>query len=281
MSWTDSTTVKKHLFDLDKLPVDFNDVRAHFNNSGVAALRHKGLVSNSEKVKKLQTLQPTTKTGVVLNGETWTDLACEDLIPYQIVVADDEDLSEVYQLDKDYAVDYSDGKLRRINGGGIGDGATVAVCYQRYTVLTKAVDYTIDYDDGELTVIEGGALEPDTDVWVDYQLSAASGADQLISEAITEAEDRILANLKDEYDESSSDQGIKTGATELVLSIVCRGLATSALSDSMTSAEGRARGWRDLMTTFEISAWRTLRPFLKSPAMIGGSRKSNESWEWS
>ena len=281
MSWTNSTTVKKHLFDLDKLTVDYADVKVKFEATGVADLPHKGLVSGSEVVKTLASFEPVSDPAIILNGENWTNLTYSKLHPDEIVLTDDDGLETLYRLDTDYAVDFVNGKVRRIDSGGIGDGSSVSVYYLRYSTMVKDTDYTIDYDSGQVTVKAGGALEPDTEIWLDYQLSAASGADQLIDEAITEAEDKILANLKDEYDASSTDQGLKTGAAELTMAVVCRGLASRALSDGLTSAEGRARGWRDLSIQYELAAWRTLRSFLKAPQIAAGSKKSNQSWEWS
>ncbi|MDP8239253.1 MAG: hypothetical protein P9X24_09190 [Candidatus Hatepunaea meridiana] len=281
MSWTDSTTIKKHLFDLDRLPTEYKDVSVELSASSKGTLPHKGLVSSSEVVKRLLTMTPTEQSGVTLNGETWVALSYDKLVPDNIVVAADKGLETVYQLDKDFAFNSVEGKVRRINGGSIGDGAALEVYYLRYQVFTKNIDYMIDYDNGEISVVAGGSLEPETTVLIDYQITADSGADQLIAEAITEAEDKILSILKDEYNASSTDQGLKTGATELATSIICRGLATRSLSDGCTSAEGRARGWRDLSSQFEISAWRTLRPFLHSPQITHGQKKGNQSWEWS
>jgi len=281
MSWTTSEIIKKHLFDLDQQPSEYNDVEVKLNSYGVGYTPHRGLVSSSEKVKRLVSMTPTEQSGVTLSGETWIQLSYDKLLPDRIVVAYDKGLSTVYQLDKDYAFDPSGGRVRRIDGGSIANGSSVEILYHRYEVLTEDTDYTIDYDIGKLTMKSGGSLEPDTTIRVDYQTSAASGADQLISEAITEAEDKILSNLKDEYNGSSTDQGIKTGATELTLAVICRGLASRALSDGLTSAENRSRGWRDLAQQYELAAWHTLRPFLKSPQMIQGLKKSNQSWEWS
>ncbi len=280
MSWTDSATVKKHLFDLDRLETELTDVEVHLDNSGGGSLPHRGIVENSEKVKVLAALEPAEESNVTLNGESWVELDYENLVPGDIVVATDDGLETLYRMDEDYAVNWEGGKLRRIDTGSIGNGAVVTVYYLRNQVLVKDTDYPIDYSAGEITVATGSTLEPDTTLWVDYQISAASGADQLISEAIVEAEDRILSNLSDDYDGDSEDQGLKTGATELTLSIICRGLGSRALCDGAPSAEGRSRGWRELAILFEVSAWRTLRQFLKSPQMAQGSRKSNRSWEW-
>jgi len=281
MSWTTSAIIKKHLFDLDRQPTEYRDVEVRLNSAGVGYTPHRGLVSGSEKVKRPVSMTPTEQSGVTLNGETWVQLSYDNLVPRQLIVAADNGLSTVYQLDKDYAFNPDGGKVRRIDGGDITDGASVEILYQRYEVLTRDSDYTIDYDTGGLTAKTGGSLEPETAIWVDYRTSAASGADQLIDEAIAEAEDKILGNLKDDYDASSTDQGIKTGATELTLAVICRGLASRSLSDGLSSAENRSHGWRELARQYELAAWRTLRPFLKSPQIVQGLKKSNQSWEWS
>lgn len=280
MGWTDTDTVKKHLVNLDLCPTVYNDVAAYISATGTAQLPHRGIVSLSEKVKRMLQLEPTAQASVTLNGETWVQLSYSDLVPEEIVIGSDDGLGTVYQRDLDYAFDPENGKVRRIDGGAISDGADVQLYYLRYEVMTKGSDYSIDYSTGVLTRLPGGDLEPETTVWVDYQLSAASGADQLIDEAITEAEDKILARLKDDYNEESTDQGLVTGATELTLAVVCRGMAANALADGVTAAEGRARGWRDLSEHFERSAWLTLRPFLSMPVLKSGDKKSNQSWEW-
>ena len=270
MSWTDTTSVRKHLIDLDQVLTEFNDVRIQFDNDGNAQLPHRGIVTSSESVKRLMSVEPTEQSGVTLNDETWV----------QLVVAEDDGLQTVYLEGVDYAINWTDGKIRRIDGGAISNGSAVQLYYQRYEVMTKDIDYTIDYATGELTVKVAGSLEADTTVLVDYQLSAASGVDDLISQAITQAEDKILARLKDDYNDSSSDQGLITGATELTLSVLCRALASRAVSDGGTSAEGRARAWRELALTYQTAAWHTLRPFMKIPAMNSGAKKANQSWEW-
>ncbi|MFH0765402.1 MAG: hypothetical protein V2A61_03175, partial [Calditrichota bacterium] len=210
----------------------------------------------------------------------WKALDYDQLIPQEIVAAADEGLSAVYELDKDYAFDPATGKIRRIAGGAISDGASVTVYYRRYTEKTRDVDYVLDEASGTLAVTTSGTLEPSTTVYVDYQIAATSGADQLIEEAIKEAEDKIATRLKDSYSAESTDQGLITGATELTLAIIDRGLASRALSDGGTAAEGRARGWRELSEHYERAGWMTLRPFLAGVSLRPPEKKANQSWEW-
>jgi len=115
-----------------------------------------------------------------------------------------------------------------------------------------------------------GNLLGETQIYVDYQLTVGSGAELLIESAVAEAEDKIARRLKAGYSTSSTDQGLVTGATELALGIVCKGLAAQALSDGAPAAAVRGNGWLKLATEFEASAAITLSPFLAFPVLMSG-----------
>ena len=88
-----------------------------------------------------------------------------------------------------------------------------------------------------------------------HLLSAAtSDVDDCIAAAITEAEDTILARLKPEYTGTSLDQGLKTGATFLALSIVCRAIAAKALSDSGLLSDTRADVWKRMADDYKTES---------------------------
>jgi len=280
MSWTDSDTVKKHLCAAEIPSAEHRDVAVQINASGTSQLPHRGLVENSEKVKRPAGISPEGPEVIILNGVNWAQLANADLTPGQAVAAADILISEVYAESVDYAIDWQAGKVRRLAGSAITDGGTVQVWYQRYEVLTKGVDYNIDYAEGQITMAAGGPDLANTTLYMDYALSAYDGASGLLDQAIEHAEDKILARLKEGYDANSTDQGLITGATELALSIVCRGLASRALLDGAPSAEGRARGWLQLAKDYETTAYITLRPFLANPLLVSGSKSGNASWEW-
>ncbi|MBT3231512.1 MAG: hypothetical protein HN356_01725 [Calditrichaeota bacterium] len=280
MGWTDADTVRKHLLSLDNLPTVFKDVEVSLDSAGKAYLPHRGIESGSAQVKVLKQLLPNSQSGVTLSGETWVALSYDDLVPGEIVVASDDGLGTAYQLDSDYCFNPADGKLRRISGGSISDGASVEVYYKRYEVKTAVVDFTIDLSTGVITRVPTGDLEIETNIYVDYEISDASAVDELMTEALTEAENKILGLLKSEYTIESSDRGLITGATELTLSIICRGLAMRALSDGRTAAEGRSRAWRNLSQQYESQAWITLQSFLAVHIPTGGTTQGNSNWEW-
>jgi hypothetical protein len=280
MAWTDSETVKAHLPGLDTPDAVVQDEAVRFDALGVAQLSRRGIKNGSEVVKRLATTNPVGPEEVTLPAETWIALPDSPLLPGQSVVSDGWPLGTIYAEGRDFLIDESPGKIRRVAGGSIGDGATVTTWYQTYEALTKDVDYVIDYALGTISIQTGSDLEPGSSIWVDYEQDALASVDGLIDSAITEAEDKIVRRLKSDYSSSSTDQGLVTGATELTLSIVCRSLAVRALSDKAPGAEARAKAWILLAQQFEQTASFTLRSFLASPAITSGKRESNGSWEW-
>jgi hypothetical protein len=85
--------------------------------------------------------------------------------------------------------------------------------------------------------------------------------------------------LKDDYSASSTDQGLKTGATELTLAIVANAKAMDMmLKLPSDDADGAARQWRDMSMRYEAQAWRTLDRFLKARSWRGAQAVINKSW---
>ncbi len=280
MYWTDSETVTKHLC-AQNLPSEAHyEVAVQMNSSGFGQLPHRGLVAGSETIKRLTKSSPQGPYSIVLNGVNWTQLNDAHLKPQQMVLSANLRLTTVFVEGLDYAVDHQNGKVRRLAGSQISDGGTVLVWYQPYTVLNKGVDYNIDYTGGKIYTVPGGIDLSNTTLYADYALTAADGASDLVAQAVTQAEDKILARLKEGYDENSTEQGLTTGATELAVAIVCRGLAARALLDSASAAYSRARSWIQLAKEYETAAFSTLKPFLAEPFLVAGKKSGNASWEW-
>lgn len=278
MAWTDPDTVKKHLPDLQRRPDRLRDVPVRLDDYGTAELPARGIIENSERVKIPAAGTPVRESPLVLTGEVWKSLTYDQLLPQSLTLAADDTLQTLYQLDRDFAVDWAGGRLRRLPGSTIPDGGTVAAYYARYQIAVRGADYAIDYAAGTLSALPGGILHPGTTVYLDCELSAAGDVDALVETALAEAEDLILARLKPEYGPESTDPGLRTGAGALTLAILCRALAARALADGAASAEGRARGWRELADAYDDFARRALMPFLAPPALPSAARKGNTSW---
>lgn len=280
MAWTDSETVRKFLPGLVGGATKFSDVAVTLDTLGSGQLPHTGIVSGSEVVKRVSADGVVGPEAVTLPAETWVDLPDALLVSGELVASDSWRLTTVYNEGFDYLLNALTGKIRRIAGGAIGAGTMVQIWYQKYDALIKDVDYSINYSTGAMALPTGSALPPGVTLRVDYELNAASAADELIPEAIIQAEDKISRRLKAEYSSSSTDQGLNTGATELTLAIVCRSLSVRALGDGLPAAQSRAKSWLELAVQFEKSASLTLKPFLSVPAIHGGGVQGNLSWEW-
>ena len=281
MPWTNLATVRKHLQETSIAATVIENEEHVLIGENEAQLEHKSITSSSEEVKTIDLASPYTAGQKTLTGTNWTTLTHENLVPDTMVVTADEALDTVYIEGTDYVVDYELGKLKRTAGSSIQSGGTVYVWYFYFSVHVKDTDYEIDYDSGELNRIDGGGIADTSTVYVDYTTSAGTVTDDLINQAITEAEDKILARLKDGYDASSADQGLKTGATELALSIICNAKAMDMmLKQPSDQADGAANQWRGISKRYQAQAWETLDRFLQSRSRRAPLAKTNESWDF-
>ncbi|MCX6640267.1 MAG: hypothetical protein NTW14_07260 [bacterium] len=279
MSWTSLAIIRKHLSDASVAATTVEDEVHALYGITLAQLEHKSITLNSEEVKTIDLAGPYSAGSKVLSGTSWSSLVHENLVPNSIVVSGDQALDTVYVEGTDYVILYETGRIKRVTGSAIPDGGTVYVWYFYYTVQVKDTDYQIDYDKGKLNRISNGSIADGSTVYVDYTTSAGTVTDDLINEAITEAEDKILARLKDGYNGSSTDQGLKTGATELALAIVCNAKAMDMMLKSPSDeADGAASQWKVMSQRYERQAWETLDRFLKARSPHAPQAVQNESW---
>ncbi|GBE30383.1 hypothetical protein BMS3Bbin04_01416 [bacterium BMS3Bbin04] len=88
----------------------------------------------------------------------------------------------------------------------------------------------------------------------------------MLTQAIDDAEGKILARLKPEYDSTSTDYGLIVGATELALSYVCDDLSGGVLARHGDSTSGtRGKYFLDLSRRYEERAFHSLTPFIRLP----------------
>jgi hypothetical protein len=276
MSWTDIDTVKKHLMQ-SEVPIEKVENEEHtLWGTDPVQLNSAVITPHSEEVKTIDLIEPYAEGGIILNSYNWRNLNHSDLVPGSVVVANNALRTTVYIEGTDYVVDYEEGKVRRSAGGAIGDGAMVYVWYLYYTIQVEDTDYTIDYDAGTITRIAGGGIADGGMVYVDYTTSASTVPDALITEAITEAEDKILNRLSAGYDAYSTDQGLVTGATELTISIICNAKAMDIMNRLHSSSSDDISGqWREMSLRYEKQAWKTLSRFLDQPGIRAARTKIN------
>jgi hypothetical protein len=276
MSWTNRTTVKTHLQDSQADTLHFENEPVTLEGLAATPLLHRLLTENSETVKWCALNAPTVDNSITLTGTDWSDLAHSNIVPDSVVVTLDERLSQMYVAEKDYIIDAEHGRIRRTSSSSIPTLTTVMVYYLYCTPFQKTTDYTIDHDAGTIARTADGLIPDGATVLVDYDVAAATVSDALIDAAILEAEDKILAHLSSDYGPSSTDQGLKTGATELTLAIVAEAKAMEALSNvTVSNPDNRAAEWLKLAQNLETQAWRTLAPFLYPTARRSPAVRSN------
>jgi len=276
MSWTNRTTVKTHLQDAQTDILHFEDEPITLNGTTAAPLLHRLLTEDSETVKWCILNAPVSDGPITLTGTDWSQLAHANIVPDSVVVALDETLSQMYVAEKDYIIDGEQGRIRRTSSSSIPSQTEVYVHYLYCALFQKTTDYVIDYDAGTIARAANGAIPDGATVLADYDVAAATTSDALIDQAIVEAEDKILAHLSSDYNPSSTDQGLKTGATELALALIAEAKAMEALANiTLSNPNNRAAEWLNLAQKLETQAWRTLAPFLDPTARRSSAVRSN------
>lgn len=277
MPFTTLTTVKKHLLNSTFGPLHIEDFAITLNGTTDVELPHHNLAANSETVKRSEQVAPKRNTGITLTATNWSNLEDPNLVRGSVAVVLAETLSTVYVEETDYQIDYDVGRIRRTATSGIPSLTTVEVFYSYYKWLTANDDYVLDPVNGKIHRTTTGVIPDGGNVLIDYDITAGSVTDDLINQSITEAEDLIVRNLAPGYNQNSTDQGLKTGSTYLVLSIIARAMCTEFLG-RRTGADGATRGrdWMLLAQQYEAKAWQVLQPFINPIVIRSGLRFANE-----
>ncbi|MCB2211537.1 hypothetical protein KQI52_05440 [bacterium] len=274
--FTDLATLRNHLqaFDFDAIEINFEPVVLF--GTDTTQLPHNGLADDSVTVYTQQANTPTGPIETTLNGETWINSGYDALLPATVVVAADEYPLKRYIEGLDYAVNEEKAQIKRLAGGSIPDGGTVFVWLLPLSEATVDVDYEIDLDQGTLARLPGGNLPDPARVYVSYATTRARASEGLLNQAIADAEGKILARLKPEYDETSGDYGLALGTTELALAYVCDDLAAGVLSrNGDSSSDNRARRFMELALRYEDRALHNLTPFIRLPLPTASRRQQN------
>jgi len=276
MAWTDADTIKLHLqaFSVDSLEVRF--LPYVLSGTDAIQLPHGTLSSGSVRVYALLVTDPAGPVPLTLTGESWFATGYDAAMPASIVLASSDPPLTRFLEGEDFAVLDESAQVKRIAGGAIGSGDTVQAWLIPLELFTEDVDYEVDYAAGTVTRIVTGGLPDPARVMISYSTNAAGATDALIGQAISEAESKILDRLRDGYSESSTDDGLVIGATELTLSQLCDDLAIRSLNSiGDPSADDRARRFMELAVRFRERATTTLSKFLKQPLPSAPSLQSN------
>ena len=270
MSFTTIDIVRKHLIEnhvaVDQ--VDSEPVKLISDSS--AKLKYPPVNDGSEKVKAKEQIKPDYQLAD-FSSSNKVNLGKTDLIRDSVVVASDSSLGIIYKENLDYTVDYNSGLLTRISVGNIPQGATVAIWYMPYRVYTRGVDYKIDYNKGEISLVGSGDIESGQWVYVDYVSEYAFVDEEMIVNAINEANEQIM-NFIDSIHNSSSDRSLVIAETYLTVAIICRIKALHTISSGVNNNAGSL--WQVLADQYKREAYFLLGKFAGSLSGLHAPKKA-------
>lgn len=191
------------------------------------------------------------------------------VVPGTVVVASDSSLGTVYVENRDYVIEHSTGMLTVKPGGDMTAGMTVVVWCLPYVVYQRSVDYALNATKAELVRLSGGGMIAGELVWVDYRPVYDDYTDELIAQAVTEANATVAAEV-DPSREFGTDPLLQVAATYRALAAVARSTAGRRLG-SVRGTGGQAQAWLTLAGQYAERAdqlLRSFRPPFENPAVL-------------
>lgn len=267
MSYTNADLVRSHIsFDESATGLRL-DHPVVFSDQEWINLPGRKLVENSIVVKAIKHYSPVFEDVMVVNGTV--TLSNEHLTSNSVTVASNSSLGTIYRENIDYSVDSANGIIKSIDGGAIPFDGRVAVWYYHYSIYIEGSDYSIDYTAGMIRRLGGGNIQAGQTVLVDYELSMSRIDDELINEAVSEA-NAIVEKQVDPHRQFGADAALQAAATYFAVSLVCR---MAAAGDLITAANGHqaASAWLviaesyrsdydSFLKSFRVQAGRLSRP---------------------
>ncbi|MCK4385954.1 MAG: hypothetical protein KAW52_06790 [candidate division Zixibacteria bacterium] len=267
MSFTNIDLVKKHIREHQLGATNIENVSCHLLGQSPFQLPHISILPNSEKVKGKEQNVPTQESISFSSSDT-ASLAHQELIPDTVVVAKDSSLGEIYVENIDYSIDYDNGRVTRIEDGSIPEGTEVVIWYLWFRIYTKDADYNIDYTKGQLTRIGTGVIEDGQWVLADYTVEFGLLNDEVIKNALVEANDKILKVIDPSYS-NSTDQSLVTAETYLAVSILCNIKALEVMTQNPGSTgKSLSLAWSNMSSIYWERAFDLLKKFRKDPGSL-------------
>jgi hypothetical protein len=272
MAFTTREIVKKHILEHRLGSGHVENELVQLTGDGWIELQRRMILEDSERVKGKEQLEPTQEI-IDFAGSDNFELSHTELTPETVVLAADSSLGTIYIENVDYNIDYDTGTVRRIDSGSIAQGSSAVIWYLYYRLYQRGADYEINYQKGQIRRKSSGAIEPGQRVLVDYTAEFGGLDDDAIDNAITEANEHVIAYIDASY-KDSSDRSLVTAETYLAVSIICRIRAMEAITASATGRSATAEGqsWAALSDMYRKDAYLILYRFagaigsLKSPS---------------
>lgn len=263
MAFTNIALVRKHISQYDLGTERIENLPCQLTGADWIQLPHISISDSSEKVKAKEQFSPTEEE-IHLTGEEWSSLSHSELVLDSVVVASDSSLGKIFVENTDYSVDYEEGKIKRQASGEIPDGAEVVAWYLFYKIYQRDSDYQIDYQEGKIKRITSGSIGDGQWVVIDYVVEYGCLSDEIISNAILEANDQVLKLIDPGY-HSSTEQSLVTAETYLAVSILCgiKGAESLNANPPGTTAGRSFDAWHGLSDSYRKKAFLILSGYGK------------------
>lgn len=268
MAFTNIDLVKKHILEHELGTVSKENVACRLVGETPFQLPNVLILSGSEKVKAKEQSSPTQETVSFVSSDTM-QLTHPELIPDTVVVAKDSSLGEIYMENVDYSIDYDNGRITRIASGSIPSASSAVIWYLYFRIYAKDTDYQIDYTKGQIKRLSSGDIEDGQWVLVDYTVEFALLSDEVMENAIKEANHQILQYIDSAY-ANSPDQSLITAETYLAVSILCNIKAMEAMTQNIGAGTGwqahsLSLAWSKMSSIYREQAYELLKGFKKDP----------------
>lgn len=262
MSLTTIERIRHHLSRINAGTEVVRGQTVRLTADGYVPLPHTHIVAESETVKAPAGNVPVSES--LIAGTVPVALSHPAVIPGTTVCARDTSLSQLYQENVDYLIDYAAGTLARIDGGAIPEGTTVIIWYQYYVVYRRNLDYIVDYDGGRIRRVGSGNIAAGQEALIDYRLGITPLSDEEIQGGMEAADAELLHVIAPDHREST-DPALQTAATFLTLSHLCRNAAALTVSGGGSSNQGQSSFWLTLSISYRETAERLLTWFRQVP----------------
>jgi hypothetical protein len=261
MPFTTKEIVRKHILEHHLGTGSIENEPVSLTGEDRVGLQRRLILKDSERVKGKEQLEPAEEAVDFTSADIF-ELSHSELIPETVVLAADSSLGAIYVENVDYSIDYDSGKVRRIDSGSIAQGSSAVIWYLFYRLYQKGVDYDFDYQKGQIRRRSSGAIESGQRVLVDYTTEFGDLDDDAVENAITEANEQVIAYIDSSY-KNSADRSLVIAETYVAVSIICRIRAMEAVAPLGTDRSGAAesQSWAALSDMYKKDAFLILYKF--------------------
>ena len=246
MSYTNIDLVRRHIsFDESGTGLR-RDQPVIFADQEWVNLPGRNLIKNSVVVKAVRNYSPVFEEAMIVNGTI--TLSNSRLLHDSVTAASDSSLGTIFRENIDYSVDIEKGVIKSIEVGALPANGKVAVWYYHYSIYIEGHDYSLDYTAGMIRRLTAGDIQPGQTVLVDYELSVSRIDDELINQAVSEA-NALIEKQVDPHRQFGADGALQAAATFLAVSLVCR---MAAAGDLISTANGHqsAAAWLKIAESY-------------------------------